>query len=305
MTARRAIALGFGALLLGLAAWQWWTLSRAMDAAAVLVGRMRPWVDARYESLWAWPAGSGFAEGVSARPGPRLLRALPVVGGVELDVPRLVVHEFRRAADGRPEFLSFSAPAFAVRLPSSDQRLAELPAPRYGLYPLSPAELGYDQLRGAISGELMLLPEVRALRVSLNLRLDDAAELSLDFELDTDASILERLPEDLALRFARLSLRDRGIVTRYRDRIAELMRVSPASAQAAIVQAFDSHVAEVGYRWDDGTRRALRRFLAGGETLRVDAEPLAGVALRDYPLYAPADWPVLLGLSARIEQTRP
>ncbi len=297
-------------LLLGLAVGaplsvQWFVLERAAKQADWLIGRARPWLDARYMSLWAWPGHAGWANSVHARPGPRTLRVWPGLRGAELRAARVQVHEYRERGDGTPERLSFSVHGLSLRLPPHDTAHEALPAPVFGIYPMHLRRLGYDSLRGELHATLQLLPEIDALSVELSLQIDELADLDLRFELDTDARILRELPPDLGLRFGTLRLRDAGLIARYREQVAAQKRLSLPAAEADLIGRFDDWLRQVDFRWDAETANALRRFLRGGATLIVEVAPMDDVALRDYPLYALSDWPVLLGLKARIEDAGP
>ena len=289
-------------ILAGLVGAQYLAVQRAQQSSDWLIGRARPWIDARYESVWSWAGGGAHGEAVSARPGPLLMRDHAWLGGSLLTAPRVIVDEYRRYEDGTPELLRVEVPEWTLELPPQADLLAEgLPTPRRGIYPLHLRRLGYTRLSGSATLEVRFVPEARALTVRWRARVEDFLDWDLHFELDTDRAILDGIPDSLGLRFLELQLGDLGLMGRYRDRVATERRLSLPAAEAALVRPFDQWAERQDMQWSPETANALRRFLRGGARLRLRMDPLADIALRDYELYAERDWPVLLGLEASAE----
>lgn len=302
MNSRWALPIVGLLIVAGLGSAQWFSLQGAQQATDWLIGRARPWVDARYENLWSWPAGDAWADAVTARPGPRVALQYPWLRGSEFSATRVEVTDYRTYDDGTPELLAVSIPEWALQLPPQDDVLADgLPSAVRGIHPLHLRRLGYTQLSGSAELHIRFVPDARALTISWRTRVDEFLDWDLRFELDTDRAILQRIPDSLGLRFLDLSLGDRGLLGRYRDVIATARRLSRPAAEAAVVRPFDAWAKRQDMDWSPETANALRRFLRGGAELTVHMDPLADIALRDYELYAERDWPVLLGLEASAE----
>lgn len=286
---------------LGLLQWQ-----RQQDATRQidwLFGTMRPLVVIRSEQMWAplW-GGLRFAD-LYLTLGSELRQQWRAPSGLYLRAEQVEVSELAWDAQGQIEALriqvgSLRLPALNGWLGGRDWHLLGLP--RIGL-----RSLGYEQLQGSLQLRGQRLAAARSLQLELQARFEGFLNWDLQLDLDVDQRILHQWPEDAGLRSLKLRIEDQGLLQRYKQTLAQDLRITPAAAERRIIEQLDRYVHDSGLRWEPETQTAVRRWLRAGGELQLEMLPLPDFELRNLRLYGAEHWPVLLGLSAQQHDPEP
>ncbi len=272
---------------------QWWLLGRAEFEAQRLVAQWQGYGHLRYDRLWVYPWGAGWARGVSFEPTGFTQAALGTPLGYRIELGELRFDHLQ-VDDGQ---------LTEIRLKLKDLDLPMQDAYRFRgrMAPPALADLGYETLRFDGGLRLRQTPGQHLMLLDGDVAAADFARLRFSLQLDADGRRLQMAPDQIGLRGLQLDYEDRGLLPRYRQYTAALLGVTAEAAAQAMIDKLNQRSLRENWKWDEASSRALRAFIRRPQRCYIELSPPGDVVLRNLSLYAVGDWPPLLGFRFTLE----
>lgn len=275
-----AVAAGIG---------QYFVYERADKDVRRMVRVSKPVGQVRYEFFWPWLWGGGTARALSLEPATALRDRLGLAPGQRLRLERLELREVELDAGRLP--LAFVADLSGLELPLPPASTASSNAQTLRWLQLS--ELGLEQI--VLDGQLRFSRNNGEWRIEFKGTARELAGIEFRFEGTPGETFLQGDWSDLRLAGLSVTLRDRGLIPRYKAAMALARRESATALDQTLQEWLETRSQTEAWRWDADSADAVRRYLRNGGDVQLTLDPPLDVDLRNLDLYRAGDRFALFG----------